>query len=150
GTTKSVWQMNHTFADKPSPESEAAWQSIIPDGRGFVTHPTLAPTNASLSVFHEIHCLHTIRVAYYISLHDNAVLKNSSYRDPYLEEVKARTVVSHIQHCFDYVRQALMCAADTNFEKPEKGSGVTDGWGVERQCRNYWDVVEWAERWRNN
>jgi hypothetical protein len=43
-----------------------------------------------------------------------------------------------------------MCAADTNFEKPEPGSGATDGWGVERQCRDYWGVVEWAERWRNN
>jgi hypothetical protein len=29
-------------------------------------------------------------------------------------------------------------------------TGRTNGWGVERLCRNYDGVVKWAEKWRNN
>ncbi len=43
-----------------------------------------------------------------------------------------------------------MCAADTNLESVNPVTKVTDGWGSERQCRDYWQVVHWAERWKNN
>ena len=52
-----VWQQNASFAAEPSPDTEAAWISLMPKGRGFVTHPVLAKEMKSISVFHEIHCL---------------------------------------------------------------------------------------------
>jgi hypothetical protein len=62
--------------------------------------------------------------------------------------MKAKTHPEHIQHCFDYLRQALMCAADTNLEIANQTTGKTNGWGFERTCRNYQAVMRWAEKWR--
>ena len=51
----------------------------------------------------------------------------------------------HVYHCFDYIRQALMCNADLTVEWPrteEDGRRVAvDGWGVEHQCKNWVSVV---------
>ena len=56
--TDVIWNANTTFSDEPSEITEAAWASLIPEGRGFVMHPKLAPGDKkSVSVFHELHCL---------------------------------------------------------------------------------------------
>jgi hypothetical protein len=61
--TSVVWNANASFADEPSALTDAAWDSLIPKGRGFVVHPKLAPADGrdnkgkSVSVFHELHCL---------------------------------------------------------------------------------------------
>jgi hypothetical protein len=61
----------------------------------------------------------------------------------------------HATHCFEYLRQALMCAADTNLEDTypyvdEDGKAflATDGWSSEKICRDFEAVREWAETWR--
>ncbi|KAH9211005.1 hypothetical protein DL95DRAFT_273633, partial [Leptodontidium sp. 2 PMI_412] len=51
----------------------------------------------------------------------------------------------HWDNCFEYLRQELMCMANTTLEKPERddrGELVTrvDGWGTERVCRS-WEGV---------
>jgi hypothetical protein len=64
-----IWNANASFANEPSALTDAAWESLIPNGRGFVIHPKLAPTDGedkkgkSVSVFHEIHCLVSSSVA---------------------------------------------------------------------------------------
>lgn len=61
-------------------------------------------------------------------------------------------VAHHSAHCFDYLRQALMCAADTTLEgKTEAGPG----WGSEHECTDYDALLEWANehatmKWRTN
>lgn len=59
-------------------------------------------------------------------------------------------------HCFDYLRQSIMCAADSNlepfrsrFDGMRPGDGV-DGIGSIHQCRKYEDVFAWADRFRYN
>jgi hypothetical protein len=53
-----VWTHNSTFGSDPSAASEAAWQELIPLGRGFVRHARLTGgEEKSVSVFHELHCL---------------------------------------------------------------------------------------------
>lgn len=52
----------------------------------------------------------------------------------------------HLNHCFDYLRQAVMCSADMSLEKARidehgKLELAVDGWGVEHKCRS-WDAVE--------
>lgn len=47
----------------------------------------------------------------------------------------------HIEHCFDYIRQVLMCHADLGFEhRRNEGEAIdndaTDGWGALHQCRD--------------
>lgn len=49
----------------------------------------------------------------------------------------------HISHCFDYVRQGLMCAADLSLEWPVEVNGQTlvVGWNNAHRC------VAWDEMW---
>ncbi len=54
---------------------------------------------------------------------------------------------AHWDHCFDYLRQALMCTAYLTLETLEHGgtalAGV-DGWGTTHMCRDYQGVLDWA------
>jgi len=40
-----------------------------------------------------------------------------------------------------------MCSADSTVEPAEDAEGFL-GWGFRRQCRNYDELGEWAEKWR--
>ena len=57
------------------------------------------------------------------------------------------TRLPHVRHCFDLLRQEIMCAADTNLEAVSKSTGGVHGFGVQKMCRDYEAVREWAERW---
>ncbi|KAF7867203.1 hypothetical protein EAF04_005286 [Stromatinia cepivora] len=145
GDHDETWVYNRTFSGPPSNETELAWRSIFPKGRGFIHHPSLAPNISGIAVFHELHCLNGIRLAYYAALtktHEKSDAGNSSHSghdDP-----------AHIRHCFDYLRHALMCAADTNLEPVNWKYGGVTGWGFDRTCRSYDAVVAYAEQWRTH
>ncbi|RYP59323.1 hypothetical protein DL769_008587 [Monosporascus sp. CRB-8-3] len=89
-----------------------------------------------MSVFHQLHCLS------YIVEH---------YQQGYAGVELTDEVAHHSAHCFDYLRQSIMCAADTNLE------GETDagpGWGSEHECTDYDVLLSWANEhsamaWRN-
>ncbi|KAF2469428.1 uncharacterized protein BDR25DRAFT_157868, partial [Lindgomyces ingoldianus] len=53
----------------------------------------------------------------------------------------------HWTHCFDYLRQVLMCSADVTLEnlKTDGGAflGAVDGWGTQHMCRDYGKLFEW-------
>lgn len=54
--------------------------------------------------------------------------------------------MAHLSHCWDYLRQAIMCHADTTLEwlgAPPDDIGST-GWGYEHQCRDYTAVFAYA------
>lgn len=55
------------------------------------------------------------------------------------------TVTNHADHCFDYLRQAIMCKADMTLEKArvdEDGHRrATDGWGTAHHCANWEEVM---------
>lgn len=60
-------------------------------------------------------------------------------------------VAHHSAHCFDYIRQALMCAGDTTLEGK---TAAGPGWGSVHECVDYEALLEWAnensaEKWRN-
>ena len=54
----------------------------------------------------------------------------------------------HMRHCFDYLRQSLMCAADATLEPVDAALGGVTGWGAERVCRDYAALAGWAEERR--
>ncbi|KAI1465030.1 uncharacterized protein F4812DRAFT_128443 [Daldinia caldariorum] len=149
GSIHITWEHNLTFTQKPSPASEAAWASIIPAGRGFVHHPQLAPFISNIATFHQLHCLHAIVVAYYEAL-ESPPLTNLSSIPEFENSTSTRIAPFHIRHCFDYIRQALMCAADTNLEVLDHETHLTNGWGQPKQCRDYEHVFTWAERYANS
>lgn len=150
GNVEVVFEHDLLFSERPTPESEAAWNSIIPVGRGFVHHPEIAPFISNLAVFHQLHCLHAIVVSYYTAIEDADVARGGQRPDDFLEETGTRMAQSHVRHCFDYIRQTLMCGADTNLEVLDHETRATSGWGQKRQCRSYHEVFEWAEKWANS
>ncbi|KAI0436032.1 hypothetical protein F4803DRAFT_253506 [Xylaria telfairii] len=36
---------------------EPAWDQLIPNGLGYIRHPTLAPNVSVIGIFHQLHCL---------------------------------------------------------------------------------------------
>ena len=56
--------------------------------------------------------------------------------------------VEHVKHCIEYLRQSIICAADTSLEPFRNDIHGVDGFGHERRCRNYDEVFRWAERFR--
>lgn len=96
-------------------------------------------------------------MAYYSNLYQFQRLQNTIEPNEFMEELEnsmtmknVTATTEHIQHCFDFLRRALMCASDTNMEYVDKDILGTNGWGFERKCRDYNSVVEWAEKWKNS
>ncbi|KAF2276344.1 uncharacterized protein EI97DRAFT_377412 [Westerdykella ornata] len=88
-----------------------------------------------VSLFHQLHCLS------YLAEHFQ-----QGYGGVKLDE----EVAHHSAHCFNYIRQGIMCAADTTLEGETKDG---PGEGSEHVCKDYEKVLEWANqhaayRWR--
>ncbi|PQE18775.1 Tat pathway signal sequence protein [Rutstroemia sp. NJR-2017a WRK4] len=133
---------NKTFTLSPSPESNAAWDSMFPSKYkcvGFVKHPQISPQFSGVAVFHELHCVNILRIGYY------AALDGSLEDMQHVHDHNKRPDPHHLRHCFDYLRQALMCAADTNLEPVDLELGGVTGWRFERKCRDFEAVKKWAE-----
>ncbi len=57
------------------------------------------------------------------------------------------TKIGHLAHCWELIRQGIMCHADTTLEwlqKPPNDIGVS-AWGVEHDCRDFNAIYAWAE-----
>ncbi|KAI9045242.1 uncharacterized protein KD926_009656 [Aspergillus affinis] len=131
-------QRNHSF-EAPPPEGatrEAIWDNLLPKGLGYVSHPDLAANRSILGVFHSLHCLYTIRRAYYDPNSTNDVLDLGLEREP------------HVGHCFDYLRQSLSCTVDPTIEPADKHLFEDPSWGFDKQCRDLEEIKAWAEEFR--
>ena len=84
-----------------------------------------------------------LRVSFYAAL--NGALDEMQR----IHDHNKRPSPHHVRHCFDYLRQALMCAADTNLEPVDYQLGGATGFGYERKCRNFQAVKDWSDRWRS-
>ena len=93
-----------------------------------------------ISLFHQLHCLSHIRT-YSLSL------KASIGRDDPqgIYDRLLRKDEAHMYHCFDYIRQAIMCAGDMTIEWPRKEADgsrfAVDGWGITHQCRSWVSAI---------
>ncbi|KAI1177095.1 hypothetical protein F4777DRAFT_226451 [Nemania sp. FL0916] len=130
---------NRTFGSDPwlNDASDAAWNSMVPLGQGTVRYPRHSSQVYTLSVVHQLHCLWSIYHNYYDGRRPDA--------SPPGEDVQ-----SHMRHCFDYLRQSLLCAADATLEPVDIDLGGVTGWSTPHTCRNYREVAEWAEEHRAN
>lgn len=90
----------------------------------------------SVAVFHQLHCLGELRKAYWTLINgvETGDLRKSKL---FLKGMNSR----HVNHCFDYIRQGMMCAGDMSMEWPRTepdGQRITvDGWGVKHTCRSW-------------
>ncbi|KEQ74139.1 hypothetical protein M436DRAFT_18667, partial [Aureobasidium namibiae CBS 147.97] len=53
----------------------------------------------------------------------------------------------HLDHCFDYLRQLLMCDLEITYEgarvDPDGMSRAVDGWGTLHQCKDWSAINSW-------
>ncbi|KAK4184613.1 hypothetical protein QBC35DRAFT_505561 [Podospora australis] len=128
-----------------------AWLSIVPKGLGYVLvnstssynnlpHPVKGYPSSTFttSVTHQLHCLHTIV---------SVVSAYESGRKDMLPQ--DGTGVWHLGHCFDYLRQSIMCCGDTALEGqhttfPPEFVG-SDGWDAKHVCKDYDAIKEYLE-----
>ncbi|KAH7402952.1 hypothetical protein BKA66DRAFT_578427 [Pyrenochaeta sp. MPI-SDFR-AT-0127] len=131
------------------------WRDLMPRGGGFINVPDYASHTLpspmhfpqypdkkvySVAVFHELHCL--MHISSYI---DELVMKIRN-KDFNLNESE----IGHNDHCFNYLRNALLCCGDTTLEGQSqalmfKDIPGTDGTGAVHVCRNYDEILSWAE-----
>lgn len=93
------------------------------------------------SVTHQLHCLHAIVrvVAAYASNQPERLPEEGPW---------------HMAHCFDYIRQSIMCAGDVALEGQQTTfpEGVTgsDGWDAKHVCKDYGQIMSYLEDKRAN
>ena len=155
-TQITTFEINQTFApyntsDFFKPEVLRAWNELIPIGMGFqhIKRPELyhdLPTPIiwdqnktvfTTSMTHQLHCLYAV-VEVYSGLKSNVALPEDHHW--------------HMIHCFDYMRQAIMCSADMALEGLETTfpdhNGGSDGWDSKHVCRDYSKVRSHLEKVR--
>lgn len=97
----------------------------------------------SLAIFHQLHCL----------------MHLSDFMDKLVVQIRNRdfslddNFLWHNDHCFNYIRHAIMCFGDTTLEGQTLTPGLehvpgTDGTGATHMCRNFDEIREFAEKRR--
>ncbi|KAG6143403.1 hypothetical protein E4U12_001447 [Claviceps purpurea] len=141
---QTIFQPDELYGGGRTPESEKAWKDLMPEGMGIVTvrntttlpalprlDQSLTAQNAMVSVYHQMHCLYRARRGYFIAAAGNA----------------SGVELEHLSHCWDYLRQSIMCSADTTLEwmgsTPEEDGST--GWGYQHKCRDWSAISSWAE-----
>lgn len=61
-----------------------------------------------------------------------------------------RAEIDHVYHCFDYLRQVIICLADPTmdpFHPTSETPGVIEtlGWGNTHVCRDWEALSDWAD-----
>ncbi|KAK4219680.1 hypothetical protein QBC37DRAFT_382434 [Rhypophila decipiens] len=158
GDTPSHMIWNTTFSGLTSEQKQDAWATLFPVGEGHVRHPELAPDTSTIAVFHHLHCLWSID--YFI---DRELIYQNSHKDKQDEKEHGSkrqhdhgskgkeqhgVYPVHMHHCFDLLRQALLCSADSNLE-PLDVSLYGAHLAMPRKCRDINKVVEFAEKWQS-
>ncbi|KFY35975.1 hypothetical protein V494_05428 [Pseudogymnoascus sp. VKM F-4513 (FW-928)] len=94
----------------------------------------------SMSMYHQLHCLAAIR------LHFGSM--TGKFNADANKPITSRRVFrheSHLDHCFDYLRQAIMCAGDLALEASVVPNEFGfNGWGTSHQCADWrvmWDTA---------
>ncbi|KAL4908423.1 hypothetical protein BDW74DRAFT_175105 [Aspergillus multicolor] len=164
-TTKHVtFTDNATFMADPTthPEVEEAWSAQMPRGRGgiLLSPPEYPPENIDLpravdnqwgiSMYHSLHCLWMIHRTYhsYLRAEHSDAAEGGGLHLPHAHakthDSDGHVINDHITHCIDYLRQGVLCAADTTFE-PTDFAGGSSGVGVVHVCRDFEALYTWAD-----
>lgn len=143
------------------------WMEIVPKGLGFVDVPDYADRPDmprplfeykkpvyTTSVTHQLHCLYMIMHGFNdLALNQGSFAMDMAGQDD--DEGLTREgedPVTHLNHCFDYLRQAIMCHGDTALEGRQTTFGPdvggSDGWNVRHVCKPWDKIHDWLEEHR--
>lgn len=121
-----------------------------------------------LSVYHQLHCLKELQIAFVgqkIQVNNSLGTASSTVdaipnpvgkrhgshkhgQGPADSTTEPRMMLTqmHAEHCFDYLREGVMCAGDTTLEGPDSAGRTIEVWGAMHDCRK-WSGAEGLEQW---
>ena len=143
------------------------WLKLVPKGLGFIEVADYAnrpdiplplieykkPVYTT-SVTHQLHCLFMIMHGFNdMALnHGSLAMDMSGGDDDEGLTREGEDPMEHLSHCFDYLRQAIMCHGDTALEGLQTTFGPdvggSDGWNVKHVCRPWDQIHDWLEERR--
>ncbi|KAK4901692.1 hypothetical protein LTR27_001464 [Elasticomyces elasticus] len=154
-----TFEHNDLFSGPASPERDEAWSLMAPLGDGFILLPNSTAQGAydlplgqstsrgqiyDISVFHQLHCLANIRRHLFAM---QGMLDRNDRLE--IDSLALKPHDDHVYHCFDYIRQALMCAGDMTIEWPRTETDgsrfAVDGWGITHECKDWGAIMEFME-----
>jgi len=111
-----------------------------------------------ISAYHQLHCLRELHIALFELRNDFDIAMSSlnprhgdhKHPDPEnftMAENPPKMSWRHVEHCFSYLRQGVMCSGDAVLEGPDSNGKTLQGWGTVHQCRNFAGkdgLDEWA------
>ncbi|KAF7525076.1 hypothetical protein G7054_g11199 [Neopestalotiopsis clavispora] len=129
------------------------WQALYPKSRGYITADPRPGDDFEyatpayhldgileegdhfegyiLSVYHQLHCLSIITQRMGTSYEEFA-----EFTRPQLE---------HTTHCIEYLRQAILCNADTSLEGETGAWPASAAWGQMHTCKDFDALLELAD-----
>lgn len=138
-----------------TPEVQQKWLDMVPRGLGYVKvddpsrynnlpHPLVGYNGSTVfttSVTHQLHCLHSIVEVF------SAYAVGDASKQP-------DDMAWHLSHCFEYLRQNILCCGDTALEGEATtfppGEVGSDGWDAKHVCKNYDQVYAYLDEKRVN
>ncbi|CAK48055.1 hypothetical protein M747DRAFT_245711 [Aspergillus niger ATCC 13496] len=126
---------------------------ILKAGRGYITvsaeeeefevlHPAFKMDNVFeqgdhyeghiMAVYHQLHCLSILMTALGTSREEWAMLETQK--------------VEHRAHCVEYLRQSILCSADTTLEGETGAWAKSTGWGQTHSCVDFDALTEYANK----
>ncbi|PWY86576.1 hypothetical protein BO94DRAFT_586161 [Aspergillus sclerotioniger CBS 115572] len=135
----------------PSEEGDEAWDRIVQVGPFELRTEDFPSSNltsylnnldqpqlAHFGVFHQLHCLKTLWQYTYFDYYKS---QNKIFQLP------EQDIHSHLDHCVDFLRQALMCQSDTSiitFHSAEGYDLPVPSYEVPRTCSDFESIRTWV------
>ncbi|MCJ1358910.1 MAG: hypothetical protein MMC33_008910 [Icmadophila ericetorum] len=138
------------------PGSDDLWAGLIPNsGLVMIKYPekyglqtgihTMEPNAAvyGVAITHQYHCLKMMRESFSgLSTGDPEYVEMLTAPEDPLQ--RPPLMLDHVYHCYDYLRQSILCQADLTLEWASYvNTSHIDGYGPPHQCRNWDDVYKW-------
>ncbi|KAF3022018.1 hypothetical protein E8E14_012277 [Neopestalotiopsis sp. 37M] len=149
---REINPMEPQYAGEPSPEIDKAWDDLLTvdlnldlndlHGAERASVPTADGKGVliSLDVYHSLHCIDLVR-------------KAIDFRYYYPTGQVPYFYRPHVDHCVDYLRQAIQCQGDLTpltYAQVEPKGNIVPVFGTPHTCRNFSKIHEWAMQRRNH
>ncbi|KAB8276946.1 hypothetical protein BDV30DRAFT_235189 [Aspergillus minisclerotigenes] len=145
-----IFEPHPEFSNLTDPVSTRLWHDMLHHGHIFVDDATRYSMKPGIPVsengerlivsgLHGLHCLRTLRNEMTMLILGHALETGTKHR--------AHNHPGRPDHCFDYLRQLIMCNLDLTYESARVDLDgvrrVADGWGTVHQCKDWSAINSW-------
>ncbi|TGO67406.1 hypothetical protein BELL_0894g00020 [Botrytis elliptica] len=137
-----TFKSNRTYLERPSPENDKLWEGLYPkDHHGLFEWPEDKPERSGFAGFHQLHCVQdALRKRFY----QEEDLKKALIAGEDVDNMPQHIDETHVLHCVEFLRQSVMCHADTSLQVEASYHQGILAFGTTYPCRNWWQMVDWV------